>query len=76
MSYFNSDQRSYMRSLDDMLPESKCWCGWYPLGKCQDCPPDKSAADKIAAWCPECHDDPGPKGDRAITHRIGCSKRN
>lgn len=73
MSMFNSDQLDYMRSLDRMEPASKCWCGWYPLGECPHCPPGKSAADKIAAWCPECHGEPSPDLSRPIIHRRGCS---
>jgi hypothetical protein len=73
--WFNSDQVDYMRSLGEIPPESKCWCGWYSLGECPHCPAGYSSADKIKAWCPECHNDPGPKCDRPITHRIGCSFR-
>lgn len=72
---FNSDQRDYMASLAEMSPETKCWCGWYPIGKCPHCPPAKTSADKLAVWCPECHNAPNPDGTGPITHRIGCSRR-
>lgn len=38
---FNSDQLDYMDSLAAMPPETKCYCGWWPAGKCFSCPPDK-----------------------------------
>jgi hypothetical protein len=44
---FNRDQRDYMRSLDEMPPETKCYCGWYALGSCPHCPKDKTCADKL-----------------------------
>lgn len=74
MSYFNSDQQDYMRSLAAIPPERKCWCGWYTLGDCPHCPPGKTAADKIAAWCPECHNAPPPDGSRDIIHNYKCSR--
>lgn len=76
MSYFNSDQEDYMRSLARIDPKEKCWCGWYRLGECPNgCPVDKTCADKLAARCPDCHNDAGPAGDRPIWHRVGCSAR-
>lgn len=70
---FNEYQKDYMRELSEMKPESKCWCGWYPKGQCEaGCPPDKTSADKISAWCKECHSAPSDYGKGEITHRIGC----
>lgn len=78
MSLFNDDQLDYMRSLEEMPPETKCWCGWYRLGECPNCKtyaPGKTCADKIAVRCPECRNDPGPNGG-TITHTIRCSRSN
>ena len=74
MSYFNEGQRGYMNSLAQIPPAERCWCGWFRLGECHSCPPDKTAADKLAARCPSCHNNPGPEGNRAIVHRIGCNQ--
>ena len=70
MSYFNSDQRDYMRSMATVPPEKKCWCCWYMLGECPHCPSDKTGADKVAVWCQRCHNTPDANG--VITHTIGC----
>jgi hypothetical protein len=72
--YLNPDQAEYVRELHRMDPAEKCWCGWYPKGKCHTCPPDKTCADKMAVQCPECHNDPGWWEGGAIIHRVGCSK--
>lgn len=45
--YLNSEQRDYMKSLDRIPPERKCYCGWYELGQCPNCPKDKTCADKL-----------------------------
>jgi hypothetical protein len=37
MSYFNDDQRDYMRSLASLPAEEKCACGWYVVGQCLNC---------------------------------------
>lgn len=71
MTYFNDDQRSYMESLARIPPEGRCWCGWYRLGECQYCRPDKSSADKLAARCQACGNTPHEYGDRVI-HRRDC----
>jgi hypothetical protein len=34
MSYFNEDQRDYMRYLAELPKEAKCDCGWHPRGRC------------------------------------------
>lgn len=76
MSYFNEDQLDYMRSMAEIEPSKRCWCGWYRLGECPNCKtyaPNKTCADKIATWCPECHNNPGSSGG-IITHSISCSK--
>lgn len=72
--YLNSEQNDYVDYLHSLPLTEKCWCGWNRLGKCYNCPADKTCADKVAAQCPECHNDGGPEG-KPITHRIGCSKR-
>lgn len=48
--YFNEDQNDYMRQIEAMPPETRCWCGWYPFGQCSNpsCPKDKTCADKLA----------------------------
>jgi len=54
---FNEDQRDYLKYLHSLPAEQRCWCGWYPLGKCphDDCKTrGKSRADFLAAACPEC----------------------
>jgi hypothetical protein len=76
-SYFNEEQQDYMKSLAKLGPENLCYCGWYPKGKCSTpspCPPDKSAADKIAARCPDCHNAPPPDGSRPIIHIYTCPR--
>jgi hypothetical protein len=72
--WFNEDQQAYIEYLATIPPEQKCWCGWYKVNECPHCPSGKTSADKIAVRCPECHNDPGPEGDRPIIHRKGCSK--
>ncbi len=74
MSYFNADQLDHMTSLAAIPHESKCWCGWVPLGQCPHCPTDVTTADKLRARCDGCHNDPGPDYGRSITHRIGCER--
>lgn len=44
---FNQYQSAYMRELEQIPPEQKCYCGWYRLGKCPHCPPNKTCADKL-----------------------------
>ena len=75
MSYFNDDQLEAWHALERIPPEQRCWCGWERLGECRQCPPGKTCADKMAAWCPECRSAPTPDGARPITHRVGCSLR-
>ena len=73
---FNSDQQSYMDMLSNLPALAKCWCGWYLLGECPNCAtyaPGKTCADKMAVWCPECHNDPGPNSG-TITHIKGCKQ--
>jgi hypothetical protein len=41
MSYFNEEQQAYMRELAAMPAESKCDCGWYRRGQCQNCRPER-----------------------------------
>lgn len=72
---FNDDQRDHMRELSERPPETLCWCGWATKGECPNCPPELSCADKMAVWCPECHNAP-PATDRSkpITHQRGCKR--
>lgn len=73
---FNSDQRDYMASLAKMDPATKCWCGWFPLSECR-CERDtqgKTSADRIAAACPSCGNDPFAPG-RPVVHTIKCPER-
>jgi len=73
---FNEYQQEAMRDLAAMRPEDKCWCAWYPKGKCatpSPCPPDKSLADRLVVECPGCHNYPDPELTRPIIHRKGCS---
>jgi hypothetical protein len=74
VSYFNADQQDYMRSLGAVEPKHLCWCAWFPLGQCHSCPTDVTAADKLQARCPACHNDPGPDFARPVTHRRGCDR--
>ena len=73
MSYFNADQESYMRYLDSISPEKKCWCGWYGIGQCLNCKTTRTCADKLAERCTECGNDGGPE-KKTITHIITCSR--
>ena len=73
---FNSYQQSYMDMLSNLPALAKCWCGWYLLGECPNCAtyaPGKTCADKMAVWCLECHNDPGPNSG-TITHIKGCKQ--
>ena len=72
---FNSEQRDYMRYLAKQDPNTLCFCGWYHKGDCPHCPPDKSAADKIALKCPECGGNPITPDGNECYHRKECSKR-
>ena len=76
MSLFNDEQIAHMEYLGRIHPEKKCWCGWYPIGQCHSCPPNKTNADKQKVWCPECHNDPGPHGGTKITHCKGCKNES
>lgn len=72
MSYFNRDQQDYMDDLAKRAPETKCWCGWFPLGECHSCPANKTLADRKKVACPGCNNAPANFGAGEITHRIGC----
>lgn len=73
MSLFNADQIRHMEYLNSLPLEDKCWCGWFKLGECATCPPDRTAADKLAVSCPGCGGSPGPGGIRLIIHRAWCT---
>lgn len=72
---FNAEQRDYVEYLAGVPPERRCWCGWFPLDKCESgCPPGRTAAEKLARRCGSCGNTPmtpdGPTG-----HYIGCARR-
>jgi len=71
---FNAEQRAYMATLDNMDPATKCWCGWYALAecRCERVTNGQTCADKIAAKCPECGNDPFQPGSK-IVHLRNCS---
>lgn len=73
VSYFNSDQQSYMDSLARMPPENKCWCGWFPVGQCHTCPADKTLAQRQAVQCQSCCNAPDNFGAGKIIHNIRCT---
>jgi hypothetical protein len=73
MSYFNEEQQSEMRYLASLKPEEKCWCGWFPAGKCNTpnpCAPEHTMAERLKVTC-ECGNYPHKPGGRMI-HRYGC----
>jgi hypothetical protein len=70
---FNDDQLDYMRSLAAIPPAEKCYCAWFRLGECPNCPPGLSAGDRVKLECRGCGNYP-PREDlgASIVHRIGC----
>lgn len=77
MSLFNDEQLDYMKSLSEMAPATKCWCGWYPVGECYNCTRDprvsgKTCADKLALRCHECGSTPSVP-EWPVFHYSGCS---
>jgi hypothetical protein len=73
MSYFNEEQQSEMRYLASLKPAEKCWCGWFPAGKCStpnSCAPEHTMADRLKVTC-ACGNYPHKPGGRMI-HRLGC----
>ena len=70
---FNSDQRDHMDALSRLGAVNLCWCGWHPRGKCPRCPPEKSAADKIATRCQVCGGEASKYGSGPIIHRVRCT---
>jgi hypothetical protein len=75
-SMFNSEQEGYMRYLDSLEPETKCWCGWYRLGKCQNgCPTDATCRDKMNAKCKRCGNAPHRPGAELV-HLKNCPIQN
>lgn len=74
MSLFNEEQQSYMAYLASRPAEKRCYCGWYDAGKCPNCPPHLTCADKLARQCPHCHNSPWADDlERPIVHRKGCA---
>ena len=71
MSYFNDEQRDHMRSLEEIPPAERCWCGWYRLGQCRNCPASATCADKLAARCPQCRNAPSKPGG-TLVHLVTC----
>jgi hypothetical protein len=45
--YLNDDQLDHVRSLSQIPPEQRCWCGWFKLGECPTCERGKTCADKL-----------------------------
>lgn len=37
MSYFNSEQEDYLKSLSKIPDYKRCWCGWYKVEECYNC---------------------------------------
>lgn len=74
---FNDDQRAYMRDMAALPLEQKCYCAWYRLGECPNCPPGLSVVDRLKLECPECHNYPPARYlDTPITHNIRCSQNS
>lgn len=71
---FNSDQEEYMASLSRVPASQKCWCGWYQLGECPDCPPDATCEQKMAAACSHCRNAPSRPGGELI-HIVNCPEQ-
>lgn len=69
---FNSEQRDYMDSLSRIPAEQKCWCGWYPVGECRNCPADKTLAQRLEVSCLHCTSYPPADGSRPIIHTRWC----
>lgn len=80
MSYFNSEQEDYMRSLAAIPETERCFCGWDRFGECYNCKRDsfatgKTLADRRSLECPHCGNYQHREGG-TITHRIGCPARD
>lgn len=75
MSSLNEEQLSYVRSLSAIPADRKCWCGWWELGKCQNCPAGKSLAQRMAVSCPFCRNFPSADGSQPIRHVITCPRK-
>lgn len=72
----NADQRAAYEALARIPPAERCWCGWFRLGECLNgCPEGKTAADKLAVACPECHNAPMNHGAGPMVHNVVCSRR-
>lgn len=64
---FNEEQKAYMKTLNEMPLEEKCYCGWNKVGKCYNCDDEtKTRADYVAEFneglkyfCPYCKAKPG-----------------
>jgi hypothetical protein len=75
---FNDDQRDYMRSLGKLSNDERCWCAWYRVNECPNCPPGKTLTMRLAVQCPErlCQNYPSPHDpDGKIIHNICCPTR-
>lgn len=72
---FNDDQRDYMASLARRPHDTKCYCGWYSIGKCPHCPKDLTHQDAVDRACPECRSYPPHYDLTQEVHIISCSRR-
>lgn len=48
-SAFNEHQQDYMRWLGTLPAEAKCACGWYPVGQCPNCAPERGGFERCGA---------------------------
>jgi predicted amidophosphoribosyltransferase len=69
---YNEYQIAEVKYLNSLKPNELCYCGWYTLGRCPNCPPNKSQADKQVRECPQCKAAPHASGDYRTIHLGGC----
>lgn len=68
---FNSYQQDYMKYLASLKPEEKCYCAWYRVGECYNCPKEATLTDRLKVQCPSCRNYP-EYGKTEMTHNIMC----
>lgn len=84
MSYFNDEQRDFMRYLATMPADTRCWSGWCSLTKTDSsgrrycsspspCPIDVTLAERQRMACEVCGNFPDAVTMR-FTHNAGCSR--